>query len=75
MNKGEPVEKYSSPPEHLGGVVTLLFTDIVGSTALKQQLGIESVSNYSNAIMNCCGRHSNNSPAHVRSKPPVTPSS
>ena len=39
MNTGDPVEREAPPTKQQGGVVTLLFTDIVGSTALKQQLG------------------------------------
>jgi len=31
--------RHASPSPHRGGLLTLLFTDVVGSTALKQQLG------------------------------------
>jgi class 3 adenylate cyclase len=39
VNTGEPVQKGTALARQPGGVVTLLFTDIVGSTALKQKLG------------------------------------
>ena len=39
MNPGEAAENEAQPPKQHGCVVTLLFTDIVGSTALKQRLG------------------------------------
>jgi class 3 adenylate cyclase len=32
-------KREESGPKHRTGLVTLLFTDMVGSTALKQQLG------------------------------------